>query len=243
MSTDVDVPAPPAAAGPSAQELELIATQNKLLNQQIKRNEAIFGLLEDQIAQEDLFRGTPEEQTAAAKRQREITGLFEERTLKALKGEIPIDPGTERQFEREQQQLNETFRQRIGPGFETSSPFIEAKRVLDERQGSLREQLRRGEIVSSEAISRGRQGLEEGLRAQRFGQVAGLSGFNLPLIQGAGNVLSGVSGIQQRQLSSQLFLAQQQAQLKGQLFGAIGSGVGTATGLALGGGFGGGGKG
>lgn len=91
---------------------------------------------------------------------KEIQKLLGERTLKALKGELEIDPALERDLKGQEQTLKERLQQQLGPGFETSSAGIEAMQKYREGADVLRYQARRGELTLSEQLSMARTGAD-----------------------------------------------------------------------------------
>lgn len=129
------------APGDRAKERELQDQQRELLQLQIKeQTERLTG---------------PE-----AERRKEIEGLLNERTLKALRGELEIDPALERDIASQGQTLKERLQQQLGPGFETSSAGIEAMSKFEESANVLRHQARKGELTLGEQLSMARQGAD-----------------------------------------------------------------------------------
>lgn len=95
-----------------------------------------------------------------ALRRKEIEGLLNERTLKALRGELEVDPALERDLREQKETLQGRLQQQLGAGFETSTPGIEALQRFDESAEILRSQARRGELTLSEQLSLARQGAD-----------------------------------------------------------------------------------
>lgn len=104
--------------------------------------------------------------TEEGMRKKEIDKLLQERTLKALKGELEIDPALERDLAKQEETLRDTLRAQLGPGYETSSPGIEALQAYQEGANVLRSQARRGELTLSEQLSMARQGIDVALGNQ-----------------------------------------------------------------------------
>ena len=95
-----------------------------------------------------------------AERKREIERLMDERSLKALKGELEIDPALERGLKEQEETLRERLSAQLGPGFETSSAGIEAMRKFEESAEVLRSEARKGVLTLSEQLSLSRQGAD-----------------------------------------------------------------------------------
>lgn len=107
---------------------------------------------------------------------KEIQKLMGERTLKALRGELEVDPALERDIKTQEQTLRDRLFQQLGSGYESSSAGIEAMQKYREGADSLRYQARRGELSLSEQLSMARAGVN----IAQGGQVLGASGMNLP---------------------------------------------------------------
>lgn len=118
-----------------------LAKQQKLLDLQLQ-------------AQTDALSGP------LAMQNKEIQGLLNERTLKGLRGELPIDPALERDISTQEQTLKDRLRAQFGSGYESSSPGIEALQKFGEGATVLRDQARKGEISLSEQLSLARQGAD-----------------------------------------------------------------------------------
>lgn len=117
-----------------------------------KQQSELLGL---QLAQQKEEMTGPE-----ALRRKEIEGLLNERTLKALRGELEVDPALERDIREQRETLQERLRQQLGAGFETSTPGTEALNRFEESATILRDQARRGQLTLSEQLSLARQGAD-----------------------------------------------------------------------------------
>jgi len=102
-----------------------------------------------------------------AQRNKEIQRMLQERSLKALRGELEIDPALERNIKEQGQTLRERLESQLGPGYETSTPGIEALQRFDESANVLRSEARKGELTLSEQLSAARTGTD--LAMQSFG--------------------------------------------------------------------------
>lgn len=95
-----------------------------------------------------------------AQQDKEIRRLSGERTLKALRGELEVDPAVERDLKNQEQTLRERLQQQLGSGYETSSAGQEALQRYREGADVLRSQARRGEMTLSEQLAASRAGID-----------------------------------------------------------------------------------
>lgn len=163
---------PPPPPPPSEEERALQREQTELLRYQRK-------LLEKQLAQQNLlapflfeelglkpvygedgaitgFEKLPPSE--AEKLREEIDLALLERSQAALRGELPVSPTLEREIRDAEETLRERLRQQLGPGYETSTPGIEALSAYTQRAVEAREAARRGELTLSEQLSLARGG-------------------------------------------------------------------------------------
>ncbi len=87
----------------------------------------------------------------------DISQLASERELKALRGELPVDPATERELSDEDARLRQAMFNQLGTGWETSTAGIQALGEQQQRAASIRDAVRRGEMTTSESLSQSRQ--------------------------------------------------------------------------------------
>jgi hypothetical protein len=111
-----------------------------------------------------------------AKERNQIEALANQRTLKALRGELNVDPALERDIKTQEQTLRERLQQQLGTGYETSSAGIEALQRFGEGANVLRSQARHGEMTLSEQLAASRQGAE----LAQGQQIMGATGARLP---------------------------------------------------------------
>lgn len=94
---------------------------------------------------------SPEEQQSA-----DIRMLANERTKKALEGNLDVDPSVEADIQRGQDQLRQQLLQKLGPGAEGSDSWNRAMAEFDRNMNALRYSVRYGEMTSAEAIATNR---------------------------------------------------------------------------------------
>lgn len=95
-----------------------------------------------------------------AKQDAEIKRLLGERSLAALKGELPVDPALERDLKTQGETLRDRLQSQLGSGYETSSAGIEALQKFGEGSDVLRQQARTGQLTLAEQLSLAREGAD-----------------------------------------------------------------------------------
>ncbi|OGN42153.1 MAG: hypothetical protein A2093_07600 [Caulobacterales bacterium GWE1_67_11] len=84
--------------------------------------------------------------------------------LKGIRGEVPVGDPFERRIAQDRTALREQLRRQLGPGFETSSPGIEALSQFEALANEARENIRFGRLSQSAALAEvGSERLNQGL--------------------------------------------------------------------------------
>lgn len=179
--------------------------------------------------------------------QQEITGMMQERTLKALRGELPIDPAIERWISEGRQTLGDQLRANLGSGYLTSTPGIQALAEFDKRANEIRSAAQRDALYNTNQLQMAGQQYSGQLEQMRLGNVTGLQTMPFGGAQGLGATASTLQGplsgyIQDRNMQFQAAVQNaQQANrpspvgaIVGTLAGSLLGGVGAAAGGALG---------
>lgn len=159
MGTKVSAPKPTAEERALQQaQKEMIDLQRDILLQQQQQNKILLPFLADQegftITQDangNITSITKKDDPLEAQ-SKEIQKLLNERSLKALKGELPVDPGLERDLTAQKETLRNKLASQFGPGFETASPAIEALQRYEEGANILREGARTGQLTLAEQL-------------------------------------------------------------------------------------------
>lgn len=116
----------------------------------------------------------------------DIQNLANERTLKAMKGELAIDPSVERDITESESTTRAALQQQLGTGYELSTPGMKQLEEMKAKANALRYQLRTGEIGTAEALSSGRREELTGIASnygslqdpyQRMGQEGNLISY------------------------------------------------------------------
>lgn len=98
---------------------------------------------------------------------REIERMQTERSLKALKGELPVSKTLQREFELGQQRLNEELSRQGGPGMAMSTAGIQKQEAFDRNRMALQEAEQRDMMTTAEALALQR-GQSRSTSAQQF---------------------------------------------------------------------------
>lgn len=180
--------------GPSAEERELQQKQLALIEASEAREKAwepmLMGEMGYKYGEEGAIEKLPyEEMAPEMQRSYDIAQLAEERELKALRGELEIDPSVERQLEEDERTLRNQLYRDLGQGYELSTPGQKALQDFRESAQALRYAISRGEMTSSEALSQSRwEGLQrrqlsalEGTREPTSRQLGIASAYGQPL--------------------------------------------------------------
>jgi hypothetical protein len=230
--------------GPSPEERELQKNQAELLSLQrqiIEQQRSQQAVLLPFLAEQEGFDVTTDEfgnitsisrtPTELEKLREELEFGLTERSLAALRGELPVSPGLERELSDQERVLRERLSQQLGPGFETSTAGIETLGEFFQSSEILREGARRGELSLAEqlGIAREQQNQFNKRTSQDFlRQIA--VGDPLSLGGAFGQTASGfgqaqIPFIKQRELQTQAAIAnaQSSAAILGAGIGAIGA--------------------
>lgn len=167
-----------------------------------------------------------------------------ERTQAALEGELPVSPALEQNLSEQEKNLRARLRDQLGPGFETSTPGIEALAEFEQRSEALREEARRGQLTAAEQMALSRE-QASGRRLGDFINLAsGTAGFG-----GANTTLDSILGRKRQNRADMFAFEQGQARRRNALIssgattgamaaGAQAGGIGGPAGAAMGAGAG-----
>lgn len=231
--------------GPSAEEralqknqAELLALQRQIIEQQQAQQKVLLPF----FAEQEGFDVTLDENGNIASISRTPTETEQlretldkelaQRSLAALRGELPVDPGLERNLARQEETLRERLSKQFGPGYETSSAGIETLGDFEANREGLRSAARRGELTLAEqlGIAREQQNDFSRMTSQDFLRQIG-SGDPLTRAGAFGQVAQGYGAaqnpyVQQRQMQFQANQSRQNG-----IFSLIGAGIGAAGSL------------
>ncbi len=221
----------------SAEERALQKSQAELLNQQreiIQAQQAQQKVLLPFLAEQEGYKVETDENgniKAISRVPNETDELrktldkeLAERSLKALRGELPVDPNLEKSLQKQDQTLRERLAKQFGPGYETSTAGIQTLGELFTNQEGLRASARRGELTLSEqlGIAReqqndfGRQTSQDFLRQIGVGDPVSLAGAY-------GQIAGGYGSAQAPYLAQRQMQYQASASNQANRYGLIGS--------------------
>jgi len=123
---------------------------------------------------------TKEEQQA-----KDIQGLAQEKVLRGLRGELDIDPATERALARRRAQTKEYVARTGGQSGDLSTAGQTAINLERESEAIIRDQVRRGQMTDAEAIASTEASRAFRETAYRGGLMAGLPGRELEVSNAA----------------------------------------------------------
>lgn len=223
--------------GPSAEEralqknqAELLGLQREIIEQQRAQSAVLipffaaqegFNVTTDEFGNISSISKTPTElETLSKTLELELT----KRSLAAIRGELPVSPGLERELGQQETTLRDQLGQQFGPGYETSTPGIQSLEQFRTTAEVLREGARTAQLTLAEqlGIARSQQNQFTQASSQDFlRQVS--SGDPLSVAGAFGQNAAGFGQaqqpyIQQRQMQLQASIANQQA--KTSMFGA-----------------------
>ena len=231
MGSKVSVP------GPSKEErelqknqAELLAIQRQIIEQQQRQNAILLPFLAEQEGYDvevdsngNLTKITKRHDPDDAKKKELESGLLD-RSLKALKGELPVDPGLEESLQKQEQDLRQRLAAQLGPGYETSTPGIETLVQFFRTSEILRDGARTGQLTLAEqlGITReqqdiySRQASQDVLRQSAIGDPLTFAGAFGQTARGYGQAQ--VPFIEHRKMQTQASIAN--AQSSASMFGA-----------------------
>jgi len=236
MGGKVSVP-PPTEEERALQrnQAELLALQRQTIEEQRAQNRILLPFLAAQegfdvtVDQNGVITGILQrpEETERRAQEREITSRLNERSLQALKGELPVDPALEEDLRVQEQELRNQLSSQFGAGYETSTPGLETLGEFFRTSEILRAGARTGQLTLAEQLGITREQQEQ-FRRQSSQDVLRTSAIGDPLtFAGAfGQTAKGygqaqVPFIQQRQMQLQASIANAQSSA-----GILGAGIG-----------------
>ena len=158
FDTDINIPNPPASPNPINDWDDLVAnlvtSQAGLAGYNL---EDVARIRSEEEATRQAFEQTmgipyTDYLAQSAVQEARLKQSAMDRYGKALRGELPVSPALETQLHTQGQQLGEKFNKQIGPGYETSTPYLEAKRQFDTLATGLRTASQEGAISSAEQL-------------------------------------------------------------------------------------------
>lgn len=239
----------PQVPGPSATEVALqeqqrstLALQQSIIEKQMKEQELVAPILykqagvEPQYDEQGNLTGFKETVDPLKDQQKSLQKQFYDRTQLALEGKLPTDPGLTTSLDEQETQLREQLRKQLGPGYETSTPGIQALAKFNQNKQNVLEGARRGDLTMAEQLGLAQTSSNVGQQAQNFGQIMGVGQSQLSGAGQLGQVASGYGSAANSLMSDRLATYQGQMtsyQNQQKSFGQMFSGLGQLGGMAL----------
>lgn len=236
MAKGAKVPAPTAEERALQKaQADLLGTQRQILEAQQAQQKVLLPFLAEQegynIELDDAgnikkISKTPNETDELRKT---LDKELAERSLKALRGELPIDPNLERELEKQETTLRERLQSQFGPGYETSSPGIESLGELTRNAEGLRASARRGELTLSEQLGLAREQQNDFSRMSSQDFIRQIStGDQLTAAGAFGQVASGYGNAQAPYIAQRQMQFQANQAGRSGIYGLLGSAIGAA---------------
>ena len=137
------------------QGIDLTTMQIEGIKEEIERNKALEPAILETI-------GFTKDESGKYIPTTNIQKQLEETYMKALSGETPISPALEAEIGQQEKQLRQHLSQKLGPGYETTTPGIQALDQFQRRATLVREEARRGMTESAAQQYLGYTGLTAG---------------------------------------------------------------------------------
>jgi len=131
----------------------------------------------------------------------EIQQRLQQRTLAALKGELPDDPGLLRDLAERDRTMQETLRRNLGPGWQTGTAGQNALTNLAESKQNILTNFRRGELSLAESLGLARQASNENLTNAALARLTGVGQNPLATAGAFGQAAAGYSNPLQQLLA------------------------------------------
>jgi len=236
------------APKPSKEERELTRSQLELLQQSRAESEMMkpyllqsLGLVQETVDGQSSYRQMTEDEKLSSmslteRANYDILRLQQDRMKMALEGKLPVSPALESEMADQEKMMREGLSRKLGTGWETTTPGIQALGEFRQKQGLLREESRRGELTSGQGILLSQGGYMSGLNQQNQAGMGAYGQRLFGLQQGYGQAQQPYQFNRQLEGQARQFNAQSNAWGGlGSLFGSAVSAYGTYAGLKAGG--------
>lgn len=134
------------------------------------------------LSSEEITKGMTPEQIKA----RDLQSAYMDYQLKALGGQLPVDPALEENLGLQQGALNENLSRKLGANYALSTPGIQSADAFRRSSEALRQQSRQGMINTGQANIASQTGLLSGLNQQGISNYQNFNQPNNSLLQNYG---------------------------------------------------------
>jgi len=238
MGKGASVPEPSAEEKAlQAQQAEQLKLQTEMLRQQRDQQKVLLPFLADQegydVVMDDNgnITGITKRDDPLRAQNEEITKLLNEKSLAALKGELPVDPALEDALQGQEQALREKLAGQFGAGYETSSPAIETLGEFMRNSEALRSDARTGQLTLAEQLGITRQqqdqfdrtASQDALRQFSFGDPLTIAGAHGQVARGYGQAQQPYQNQRQMQFQASQAGANRTTSMIGAGIGLVGA--------------------
>jgi hypothetical protein len=143
----------------------------------------------------------------------------------ALEGKLPVSPALESEMANQEKIMREGLSRKLGTGYETTTPGIQALGEFQQKQGLLREESRRGELTSGQGILLSQGGYMSGLNQQNQAGMGGYGQRLFGLQQGYGSAQQPYQFNRQMEMQANQINQQSDASMWGGLGALAGAGM------------------
>jgi hypothetical protein len=236
---DAPAPSPPTEEERRLQNIQATSAEEqlKIARSQQAENEAMTPILLEEYGLTRTVDPTTGKITYAknaddlSTKRKEIEGMQLDRSLKALKGELPVTATLAKELELGKRTLSEKLSRQLGPGWETSSAGIQANAEYDRMATSLKEAEQKDQLTTAEALSINRQQSRAGNNQNQFSDLnaprVGASSLYGNAAQTGGNALNYYGQMRQNSLAAKQM---KNEEIGGYVSGGMGL-VGTGAGI------------
>lgn len=134
------------------------------------------------LSSEEITKGMTPEQIKA----RDLRSAYMDYQIKALGGQLPVDPALEENLGLQQGALNENLSRKLGANYALSTPGIQSADAFRRSSEALRQQSRQGMINTGQANIASQTGLLSGLNQANIGNYQNFSQPHNSLLQNYG---------------------------------------------------------
>jgi len=171
------------------------------------------------MSEQERLAGMTEEE----RMQYDLSKLASQRSMQALKGELPLSQAVEQEIAKQGQQLNDYMSRKLGPNWRQTTPGVQALAEFNAKANALREEQQYGRLGALEGINQAQAGLLGGMRGASAGYATSPFAWSQGLMSGAGAAQQ--PWMFDRQMQMQAQLANQQS--KSGMMAGLGSLLGT----------------
>lgn len=218
-------------------QAELLALQREIIEQQRSQQAILLPFLAEQegfdveVDANGNITSISKVPSELENKRKELEMAFTDRSLAALKGELPVSPALEQDLAKQERTLRDRLGAQFGPGYETSSPAIETLGDFFAKSEALREGARTDQLTLAEQLGMAREQQNQFSKASSYDTLRQNSlGDALTFAGAFGQSAAGFGQaqapfIKQREMQLNASIANQQAKtaMWGAGVGAIGA--------------------